>query len=77
MERFLCLFGEVFVHLKVAVQEDIRKRICEEVSGEKNPSKLFDRLVMTCTTSQIRCNLLGIPPKVAISKLGQGNTPQN
>ena len=40
-------------------------------------SKVFDRLAMTCTNCQIHSNPHGIPPKIAISKLVQGNIPPN
>ena len=43
---------------------------------EKALSNVFDSLAMTCTNCQNYSNLLGIQTKVAISKLGQGNTPK-
>ena len=55
---------------KAAVHEDIVKRFLEITL-----SKVFDRLAMTCTNCHN--NLLEILPKVTISKLGQGNTPEN
>ena len=42
---------------------------------EKTLSKVFDRLAMTCTNCGTYSILLGIPPKVAICKPDQGNTP--
>ena len=65
-----CLFGRWL--FKWTFSNEFVKRFLD-----KTLSNVFDRHAMTCTNCQFYNNCPGIPPKVAICKLGRGNTQKN